>query len=48
MEGYGKARYATDDNIIRRTALQALQNKATDPHSELIHQTTYTLKKYNL
>ena len=35
-EKYGRARQATDDNIIRRTRFAFWITKATDPHSEYV------------
>ena len=36
MEEYGKAREATDDNIIRRMRFAFWISKATDTHSEYV------------
>jgi len=44
LEGCGKARHTTDNNITRCIALHALQIRL-QTHSELTHQTTYTLNK---
>ena len=45
MEGYGEARHTTDNNVIWRMRFESLANKAAATHSELTHQTTYTLNK---
>jgi hypothetical protein len=36
VEKYGRARQATDDNIIRRMRFVCWINKATDTHSEYV------------
>ena len=36
MEKYGRARQATDDNIIRRMRFACWITKATDTHSQYI------------
>jgi len=37
MEKSGRARHATDDNIIRHLRFACLTNKATDTHKTYTH-----------
>ena len=41
VEKYGKARHATDDNIIRSMRLNCRPNKATGTHSEYVIHTFF-------
>ena len=43
---YGRAREATDDNIIRRMRFACWMTKATDTHSEYVVLTAFPLQQW--
>jgi hypothetical protein len=45
VEKYGRARQATDDNMIRRMRFACWITKATDTHSEYITLTAFPRQK---
>jgi hypothetical protein len=46
MEKYGRARQATDDNILRRMRTACWVTKATETHSEYVTFTTSSRQRF--